>query len=80
MNRHFEDARYYLQRAAEATAHGIRTELEPAERNVRRLTGMEREPEPSAPERVRERATDAERRARRTARKARRRIRRSRSS
>ena len=80
MNRHFTDAQYYLRRAAEAAARGVREALEPAETKARGLAGRERDPEPTAPERVRERATDAERHARRTARKARRRARRYRSS
>jgi hypothetical protein len=80
MNRHFEDAQYYLRRAAEATARGVRVALEPAASRVRAVAGIEREPEPSTPERVRERATKAERRARRKAREARRRVRRYGSS
>ena len=79
MNRHFRDARYHLRRTAEAAARGVREALEPAETKARELTGRERDPEPTTPERVRMRATDAERRARRTAREAKRRVRRYRS-
>jgi hypothetical protein len=47
MNRHFEDARYYLKRAGETAKKGVATELEPVEERFRELTGREEEPEPS---------------------------------
>ncbi|WP_324662717.1 DUF7553 family protein [Haloarcula sediminis] len=47
MNRHFEDARYYLKRAGETAGVGIRAELEPVEARLREFTGAEEEPEPS---------------------------------
>ena len=52
MNRHFEDARYYLKRAGETAGEGIRAELEPVETRLRELTGAEEEPEPSRLEAV----------------------------
>jgi len=63
MNKHFEDARYYVKRAGEHAAEGVKEELEPIERRVRELTGREAEPEPSRLERVREELRDVERRA-----------------
>ncbi|MFC7251074.1 hypothetical protein ACFQJ5_14655 [Halomicroarcula sp. GCM10025324] len=47
MNRHFEDARYYLKRAGETATKGVKTELEPIEQRFRELTGNEEEPEPN---------------------------------
>ncbi|WP_226010340.1 DUF7553 family protein [Halomicrobium salinisoli] len=53
MNRHFEDARYYLKRAGETALKGLRDELEPVEQRARELTGREEEPEPSRAEKAR---------------------------
>ena len=50
MNRHFEDARYYLKRAGETAGKGLKAELEPVEARFRELTGTEAEPEPSGVE------------------------------
>lgn len=48
MSKHFEDARYYLGRAADHAKAGIKEELEPLEDRVRGLIGEEdEEPEPS---------------------------------
>jgi len=48
MSKHFEDARYYLGRAAEHAKAGLREEIEPVEERVRALVGGEDdEPEPS---------------------------------
>lgn len=47
MNKHFEDARYYLKRAGETATKGVREELEPVEDRFRELTGKEEDPEPS---------------------------------
>jgi hypothetical protein len=52
MNKHFEDARYYLGRAAEHAAEGLREELSPVEERFRTLTGNESEPEPSRLEKI----------------------------
>jgi len=53
MNKHFEDARYYLKRAGETAKKGIAEELEPVEERVRELTGSEEEPEPGRLEEIR---------------------------
>jgi len=52
MNKHFEDARYYLKRAGETASKGIKEELEPVEERFRDLTGREAEPAPSRLESV----------------------------
>ncbi len=46
MNKHFEDARYYLKRAGETAKRGVAEELAPVEERLRELTGREAEPEP----------------------------------
>ena len=53
MNKHFEDARYYIGRATEHAKEGIREELEPIEERFRQMTGKEdEEPEPGRLDRV----------------------------
>jgi hypothetical protein len=52
MNKHFEDARYYLKRAGKTATRGVKEELEPVEERFRELTGKETEPEPSRLEAV----------------------------
>ena len=52
MNKHFEDARYYLKRAGKTATKGVKEELEPVEERFRKLTGKEEEPEPSRLEAV----------------------------
>lgn len=47
MNRHFQDARYYLKRAGETAKKGIAKELEPVHDRYLKLTGREPEPEPT---------------------------------
>ncbi|WP_435068729.1 DUF7553 family protein [Haloplanus sp. C73] len=47
MNKHFEDALYYIGRAGEHAKEGALEELEPLEERFRELTGREEEPEPS---------------------------------
>ena len=47
MNRHFEDARYYLKRAGKTATKGVKTELEPVRERFDELTGREEEPDPS---------------------------------
>jgi len=59
MDRHFEDTVYYLSRAVETATRGVRSELAPVERRVRKATGREQEPEPSRVERVRSRVREA---------------------
>jgi hypothetical protein len=53
MNRHFEDERYYLKRAAETARAGVAAELAPVGQRLRRRFGREEEPEPSRLERLR---------------------------
>ncbi|UIP00543.1 hypothetical protein Hbl1158_04055 [Halobaculum sp. CBA1158] len=52
MSKHFEDARYYLGRAAEHAKEGVKEELEPVEERVRELVGKEKVPEPSRLDRL----------------------------
>jgi len=63
MNKHFEDARYYLKRAGETAKRGIAEELEPVEERVRELTGNEAEPEPGRLEDIRADLEDIQERA-----------------
>jgi hypothetical protein len=53
MNKHFEDAQYYLKRAGETATKGVKEELEPLEERFRSLTGGEDEPKPSRLEELR---------------------------
>ncbi len=53
MNRHFEDARYYLKRAGETATKGVAEELAPVAERFRELTGREAEPEPDRLDAVR---------------------------
>ena len=48
MSKHFEDARYYLGRAAEHAKAGVKEELEPVEARVKGLVGADEEEEPEA--------------------------------
>lgn len=43
MNKHFEDARYYLKRAAETAKRGVKEELEPLRQRIERVAGTESE-------------------------------------
>lgn len=54
MNKHFEDARYYLKRAGETAKQGVSEELAPLEERVQNLMGGEEEPEPSRLDSLRE--------------------------
>jgi len=63
MNKHFEDARYYIKRAGEQAKKGVSEELEPVEERFRELTGREEEPEPSRLDKVREDLEEIEQRA-----------------
>ncbi|WP_424018243.1 DUF7553 family protein [Halorientalis pallida] len=48
MNKHFEDAQYYLKRAGETAKKGVVEELEPIQDRIDNLTGGdEAEPEPN---------------------------------
>ncbi|MDZ5810571.1 hypothetical protein U4E84_04310 [Halorubrum sp. AD140] len=48
MSKHFEDARYYLGRAAEHAKAGVKEELEPVEARVKELVGVGEEEEPES--------------------------------
>ena len=63
MNKHFEDARYYLGRASEHAKEGILEELEPVEKRFRDLTGREEEPAPSRLEKIQAELKELEERA-----------------
>jgi uncharacterized protein YjbJ (UPF0337 family) len=52
MNKHFEDAQYYLKRAGKTATKGVKEELEPVEERFRELTGKEAEPEPGRLDKV----------------------------
>lgn len=64
MSKHFEDARYYLGRAAEHAKAGVEEELEPVRERVSALVGEEApaEPEPSRLERLQADVADLEER------------------
>lgn len=53
MNKHFEDSRYYLRRAAQTAAKGLSEEIETVEARLRELTGREAESEPRRVEEIR---------------------------
>ena len=53
MNKHFEDSRYYLRRAAETAAKGLSEEIEAVEARIRELTGREAEAEPARMDEIR---------------------------
>lgn len=44
MSDHFDDARYYLGRAAEHAKEGVKEELEPLRERVGELVGLDEEP------------------------------------
>lgn len=54
MNKHFEDARYYMKRAGETAKAGVAEELEPVRERFQNLTGGDEEPEAGRLEEVRE--------------------------
>lgn len=70
MNKHFEDARYYLKRAGEHAKEGIKEEIEPVERRFRKITGNDEAPKPSRLDKVREDLEGIEQRAEGEAKKA----------
>jgi hypothetical protein len=63
MNKHFQDARYYLSRAGEHAAAGVKEELEPVVERVNELRGVEPEPELSRVEKLQSDLRELERRA-----------------
>ena len=48
MNKHFEDTRYYLKRAAETAKAGVEEEIDPLEQKVRGWAGLEEDEEVEA--------------------------------
>ena len=72
MSKHFEDARYYLGRAAEHAKAGVKEELEPVEVRVKDLVGIgeDEEPEPSRLDRLQADLKQLEERAEGEAREA----------
>ncbi|MGM0447723.1 MAG: DUF7553 family protein [Methanobacteriota archaeon] len=73
MSKHFEDARYYLGRAAEHAKAGVVEELEPVEARVKELVGPEDEepePEPSRLDKLQADLKELEERAEGEAREA----------
>jgi hypothetical protein len=63
MNKHFEDALYYMGRAGEHAKEGVMEELGPLEERFRELTGKEEEPEPSRLEKLQGELQELEARA-----------------
>ena len=63
MNRHFSDAWYYLRRAGEHAATGLKEELAPVEDRIRERFGLERPPEPSRLEMIQAELLELEQRA-----------------
>lgn len=63
MNKHFEDARYYLTRAGKKAKQGVAEELEPVEEKFRELTGNDDKPEPGRLDAIREELGEIEERA-----------------
>ncbi|TKX83938.1 hypothetical protein EXE43_21600 [Halorubrum sp. SS5] len=72
MSKHFEDARYYLGRAAEHAKAGVKEELAPVEERVKELVGREDdvEPEPSRLDKLQADLKELEERAEGEAREA----------
>lgn len=54
MNKHFEDARYYMKRAGETAKAGVAEELEPVRERFQNLTGQDEEPEQGRLEEIRQ--------------------------
>ena len=63
MSKHFEDARYYLGRAADHAKAGVKEELEPVEARVREIVGRETEPEAPRLDRLEADLTELSRKA-----------------
>lgn len=54
MNKHFEDARYYMKRAGETAKAGVAEELEPVRERFQNLVGQDEEPEQGRLEEIRQ--------------------------
>ncbi|TKX61140.1 hypothetical protein EXE48_08825 [Halorubrum sp. ASP1] len=72
MSKHFEDARYYLGRAADHAKAGVKEELAPVEERVKELVGQgdDEEPEPSRLDKLQADLKELEERAEGEAREA----------
>ncbi|MFT4885155.1 MAG: hypothetical protein ACI8U4_002675 [Natronomonas sp.] len=64
MNKHFEDARYYLKRAGTTAKAGVAEELDPVREKARNLMDREEEePEPGRFEEVKRELTELQEKA-----------------
>ena len=63
VNKHFEDARYYLKRAGETAKAGLTEEVSAVEERFRELTGREEEPEDSRLEDIKAELAELQERA-----------------
>jgi hypothetical protein len=54
MNKHFEDAQYYLKRAGETAKKGVAEEVQPLQDRITKLAGKEPEPKPGRVEALRD--------------------------
>ena len=63
VNKHFEDARYYLKRAGETAKAGLAEEVSAVEERFRELTGREEAPEDSRLEDIRAELAELQERA-----------------
>jgi len=71
MNKHFEDARYYLNRAADTAKEGVKEEVDDVRDRFSDIIGPEEEePEPSRLERFQNQLEEVEERAEGEARRA----------
>jgi len=72
MNKHFEDARYYMNRAVDTAKEGVKEEMEPVREKFQQTVGTEEEPEPepSGLEKIQDQLEDIEGRAEGEARRA----------
>lgn len=58
MNKHFEDAKYYMKRAGETARAGVAEELEPVRDRFQDLVGDDEEPDAGRLDEVREDLTE----------------------
>lgn len=71
MNKHFEDTKYYIKRAAGTAKKGVAEELEPIQERIQSLReDEEEEPEPTRIEKLRADLADVQDRAEGEAREA----------
>ncbi|MFC7175665.1 DUF7553 family protein [Halosegnis marinus] len=70
VNKHFEDARYYLKRAGETAKEGVSEEVGKVESRLREVTGRESEPEAGRLDEIRADLSEIQERAEGEAREA----------